>query len=67
MKTKFITYLTEDGNKTFNVSNVALIENKNGKTQITLNIKQESDTNVSFSINQSWDKVASEIESLTLD
>ena len=62
----FYDCITNEGNKSINIENIASIENINNKTIITLNVKRESNTNISFEINLPWANVTSEVKSLTL-
>lgn len=67
MKTPiFYECITNEGNKSINIENIASIENLNNKTIMTLNVKKESGVNISFEVNQSWDLVASDVKALTL-
>ena len=60
-ESKFYDVITESGNKTINVNNIALIEDFNNNTRITLNVKNENGNYISFIVNSSWSTVASEI------
>lgn len=60
-KSKFYDVTTESGVKTINVNNIALIENVNNGTKITLNVKNEAGNNISFIAKLSYDIIASEI------
>ena len=60
-ESKFYDVITEAGNKTINVNNIALIEDFNNNTRITLNVKNENGNYISFIVNSSWSTVASEI------
>jgi len=65
-KTIFYDCLTNEGNKSINIENIASIENINNKTIITLNVKRDSETNISFEVNLPWANVASAVKALTL-
>ena len=60
-ESKFYDVITESGNKTINVNNIALIEDFNNNTRITLNVKNENGNYISFIVNSSWSTVASGI------
>lgn len=60
-KSKFYDVTTQSGVKTINVNNIALIENVNNGTKITLNVKNEAGNNISFIAKLSYDIIASEI------
>lgn len=62
----FYDCLTNEGNKSINIENIASIENINNKTIITLNVKRDSETNISFEVNLPWANVASSVKALTL-
>ena len=62
----FYDCITNEGNKSININNIASIESINNKTIITLNVKRESETNISFEVNLSWADVSSAVKSLTL-
>ncbi|MDA9056829.1 hypothetical protein OAC97_03980 [Flavobacteriaceae bacterium] len=62
----FYDCLTNAGNKSINIENIASIENINNKTIITLNVKRDSETNISFEVNLPWENVASAVKALTL-
>lgn len=62
----FFDCITNEGNKSINIENIALIENINNKTIITLNVKKSSETNISFEVNLPWEYVASSVKALTL-
>jgi aspartyl aminopeptidase len=65
MKTKFYTCQTPEGAKTINISNIALIEKVHGETIITLNVKKNHETNVSFKVIGHTDSLVFDIESLS--
>ncbi len=65
-KTIFYDCLTNEGNKSINIDNIASIENINNRTIITLNVKRNAETNISFEVKLPWENVASDIKSLTL-
>ncbi len=60
-ESKFYDIISESGNKTINVNNIALIENINNQTKITLNIKNDTGNNISFTVNLPYSQIASEI------
>jgi len=62
----FYDCITNAGNKSINIENIASIENINNKTIITLNVKRDSETNISFEVNLPWENVASDVKALTL-
>ena len=62
----FYDCLTNEGNKSINIENIATIENINNKTVMTLNVMREAGTNIFFEINLPWANVASKVKSLTL-
>lgn len=62
----FFDCITNEGNKSINIENIALIENINNRTIITLNVKKSSETNISFEVNLPWEYVASSVKALTL-
>jgi hypothetical protein len=61
-ETQFYTLVASDGNKTININNVALIENFESYTRITLNIKDENNKFISFQTREPWHKITSEIQ-----
>lgn len=65
-KTKFYSCKTNEGSKMINISNIASIEDINDEIVITLNVKKNKETNVSFIANESWHKISREIEILTI-
>ncbi len=62
----FYNCLTNEGNKSINIENIASIENINNRTIMTLNVKRENETNISFIVNLPWDSVASDVNTLAL-
>lgn len=60
-ESKFYDIISESGNKTINVNNIALIENINNQTKITLNIKNDTGNNISFTVNLPYSQISSEI------
>ncbi len=62
----FFDCITNEGNKSINIENIALIENINNKTIITLNVKKNSEKNISFEVNLPWEYVASSVKALTI-
>lgn len=65
MKTKFYTCKTPEGDKTINISNIALIEKIQGDMYITLNVKTNKETNISFKVIGHTELLVFEIESLS--
>ncbi len=47
----FYDCITNEGNKSINIENIALIEHLNSKTIMTLDITKESGVNISFQVN----------------
>ena len=61
----FFDCITNEGNKSINIENIALIENINNKTIITLNVNKNSEKNISFEVNLPWEYVSSSVKALT--
>ncbi|MDC1539281.1 hypothetical protein N8480_01280 [Flavobacteriaceae bacterium] len=47
----FYDCITNEGNKSINIENIASIEHLNSKTIMTLDITKESGVNISFEVN----------------
>ncbi len=65
-KIKFYSCKTKEGDKMINISNIASIENIDNETVITLKVKKDKETNVSFIVNDSWTSATRNIESLII-
>jgi len=63
-KAKFCTWPTNEGMKTVNINNIALIEKFDSGTYVTMNIVRD-EKNITYIVNLPWPDVASEVEMLS--
>ena len=61
IESKFYDLITTTGNITINVNNVALIENTQQGTKITMNLKDKDGNYIVFITKLSWSQVSSDI------
>jgi hypothetical protein len=61
-ESKFYDLPTNQGNKTVNIDNIALIEDLKIGTKITMNVRDENGQYLSFIANLPWSRVASDIK-----
>jgi hypothetical protein len=61
-ESKFYDLPTNQGNKTVNIDNIALIEDLKIGTKITMNVRDKNGQYLSFIANLPWSRVASDIK-----
>jgi hypothetical protein len=64
---KFYDVQTNNGYKTININNIALIESSGIRTKITMDIKDENGNEISFNTILPWATISSNIKHLDLN
>lgn len=60
---KFIDIPSDEGMKSVNVEDIAIVEEINGLTIVTLSVKKEKDVNISFNALLPWAYLSANIKS----
>ena len=61
---KFYDIKTDEGLKSVNVDNIALVEKGDYGVKLTLNVKNEKGNNINFIVKSNYESVLSDIETI---